>query len=62
MLLSSAAKNDTYGRLYKGSRQGHQNRVSEGGGGGGLAVIHTTELTLAYYDSEHSNFTLLAGK
>lgn len=32
------------------------------GGGGGLAVIHTTELTLAYYDSEHSNFTLLAGK
>lgn len=32
------------------------------GGGGGLAAIHTKELTLAYYDSEHSNFTLLAGK
>lgn len=33
-----------------------------GVGEAGLAVIHTTELTLAYYDSEHSNFTLLAGK
>lgn len=33
-----------------------------GGEGAGLAVIHTTELTLAYYDSERSKFNLLAGK
>lgn len=31
-------------------------------GGEELAVSHTTELAWAYYDSEHSNFILSAGK
>ena len=61
MHVLSAAKSDTFERLYRGNRQGHQNRVS-GGGVTGLAAFHIRELTWAYYDTEHSHFALPAGK